>query len=149
MGVISAVVGILRGSKLVVQLDAPPAAGSAAEAVGPLITTLRATVPIQIRSGSNKECLDAVIQREKLEVFSGILSEVFSEPAKPFDVRASFSGSLDGLVESGGGIAKDQCLYLRLFEDGYVAYAAFWPWGDKNQITMKVGVYSEPLHPDA
>ena len=142
MGLLSVVAKVLGD---VTCLDAPPATGNASASVGPLIVDLRKVPSTEIRDGSTAEYLEVVLQRARLEEFTRILDAFFGPPAKPFGQRPRFYRPLRRLVESRGGIMKDQCLYLRHYDDQYVAFAALWPWGNSEKITLKVGVYGETL----
>ena len=145
MSLFSALSKVLGGNKNLVRLDGTPGAGTAVAAMRLLIADLRQAASREIRSVSTKDYLEAVIRRERLEACSRILGEVFGPPAKPFDQRASFDRPLRRMVESGGGILKNQCLYLRRYEDDRVAFAALWPWADPENITLKVGTYDQEL----
>ena len=141
MGLLSIVGKVLGGNKEVICLDAPPAAGNASTSVRPLIADLREAPSTEIRGNSTADYLEVVLQRERLEEFTRILDAFLGPPAKPFGQRPRFDRPLRQLVESRGGILKGQCLYLRRYEDHHVAFAALWPWGDPETITLKVGVY--------
>ncbi len=145
MGLLSVVITKVFGE--VICLDGPPATGNASASVRPLIVDLRKVPSTEIRDGSSAEYFEVVLERAGLEEFTQILDAFFGPPAKPFDERRRFDGLLGELVESRGGITKEQCLYLRRHDDHYVAFAALWPWGDSETITLKVGVYDEALLP--
>ncbi len=142
MGLFSVVANVLGE---VICLDAPPATGNASASVRPLIVDLRKLPSTEIRGGSSAEYLEVVLECAKLEEFTRVLDAFFGPPAKPFGQRPRFDRPLRCLVDSRGGIMKDQCLYLRGHEDQYVAFAALWPWGDSKNITLKVGVYRETV----
>lgn len=142
MGLFSVVANVLGE---VICLDAPPATGNASASVRPLIVDLRKVPSTEIRDGSSAEYLEVVLECAKLEEFTRVLDAFFGPPAKPFGQRPRFDRPLRQLVQSRGGINKDQCLYLRGHEDQYVAFAALWPWGDSKNTTLKVGVYRETL----
>ncbi|MCZ6794924.1 MAG: hypothetical protein O7J95_15070 [Planctomycetota bacterium] len=143
MGILGRVIEMVGGRRTVVRLDEAPASGAAEAAVRPLIAELRRAVSPEIRSASTKVYLEGVITRDRLASCTEIVSEALGSPAKPFDERAAFDRTVRAMVDSHGGINKDQCLYLRRFEDGRVAFAALWPWSSSNRITVKVGVYDE------
>ena len=144
MGVLSAVLEVFI-SKGLITLDEPPASGGANAGTTALIADLRLTQPEEIRRESTSQYLEAVIRRDRLEEYSKILAAVLGEPCKPFGVRAKIAQPLSAKIDSLGGILKKQCLHLRRFEDDRVAYAALWPWDDPNLITLKVGVFDEPI----
>ncbi|MEE8141866.1 MAG: hypothetical protein V3T77_02080 [Planctomycetota bacterium] len=144
MGVLDKFAKLVGGGRVVVKLDEPPAAGNAGAAVKTLIAELRPTLASQIQKGSTDEVLEAVLTRDQLESCEEILEPVLGEPAKPFGQSPAFDKALITLVDSRGGIRKDQCLYLCRYEDDFVAFAALWPWSGGDNITLRVGVYEEP-----
>ena len=125
-------------------LVASPAKGEAHTAIRALITELGKMAPSEIRSESTPDYFEAVIRRERLEEYSDLVAEVFGEPCKPFDERVKFVPHLARRIKTMGGIAKNQCLYIREFEDRFIAAAAFWPWMDGESVTLKVKVFEEP-----
>jgi hypothetical protein len=130
-----------------ISLDAPPASGAAREATVPLIRRLREQLPLELRSETTTDYLEGVLPAAALESSRAILEEVLGPPAKPFGARPRFEAALEKLVDSRGGIEKGQCLFLRRFADGRVAFAALWPWSGGERVTLKVGVYDQLFDP--
>ena len=145
MGLLSAVIEVFAGNKNAVRLDEPPGTGAAVGAVRSLIARLCQAASAEVRNVSTEDYLEAVIRREQLDECCRILGEALGPPAKPFDQRATFTGPLHNMVQSHGGVQKDQCLHLRRYEDDHVAFAALWPWADPEKITLKVGIYDQKL----
>ena len=85
--------------------------------------------------------LEAIVSQDALDAGCRILEAVLGPPAKPFGVKASFEGEVQALVDSRGGIQKNQALYLRRYEDDRIAFAALWPWSDGRRVTLKLGIY--------
>ena len=141
MGVLNSLMELFGGSRTLVGLDETPAPGAAEAAIRPLIVELRRAVSLEVRSATTKVYLEGVLTRELLDRCTEILSKTFGPPAKPFDQRVAFEKTLRDMVESQGGIMKNQCLYLRRYEDSRIAFAALWPWSTPIEITLKVGVY--------
>ena len=139
MTVINTILGALRGAGPVT-LDEAPAAGEAQAATSALITDLRTTQPKELRGESTAQYLEAVIDGDRLEEYSQILTKAFGEPCKPFGVRAEFTPALAKMIDTMGGVMKTQCLYLRRYADNRIAFAALWPWGNPSSITLKVGI---------
>ena len=129
----------LFGPTPLVELNGLCATGEALPALQQMIREVQVLEPKEIRPESGAEFLDVVILRESLEDYETILQGLFGNPAKPFDEKCRFPDDLDTMVDSIGGIDKDQCLYLRRFEDDRILYAALWPWGDPEKITLKLG----------
>ena len=143
MKVLDTVFTLFGCSRTLLRLDDTPAPGSAETAVMPLIADLRRSVSPEVRSETTEVYLECVITRNRLEACMEILLRVLGPAAKPFDEKVAFEKTLRAMVDSRGGILKDQCLYLRRYEDDHVAFAALWPWADPESITLKVGVYDE------
>jgi len=133
----------LFGPTRIVQLEEPRAVGAAVPALQQLIREIGVLKPKEIRPESSEDNLDAVILRERLEEYETMLQGVFGKPAKAFDEKCRFAEALDDKIDSIGGIDKGQCLYLRCFEDDCILYAALWPWGDPDKITLKLGMFDE------
>ena len=144
MGVLDGILGFLRG-KGAIALDEAPAAGEACAVLRALIEALREAQPREVRAASTSEHLDAVIDRTQLEEYCAVLAQTLGEPCKPFGARGKFVHALAKKIDAMGGVERTQCLYLRRFEDDDIAYAALWPWGDSKSITLKVGVFQDPL----
>jgi len=142
---LGALIKSLFGPARIVEIEGPDAPGEAGSALPSLIREIQVLGPDQIRPESREDYLDAVLLREGLEAYEVQLEGVFGKPAKPFDEKGKFVGDLDEMVDSIGGIDKDQCLYLRRFEDGKVLYAALWPWEDPENVTLKLGMFDQSL----
>lgn len=113
----------------------------ATEAVGALITSLRAAAALEVRA-SSPERLEAVVQRKDLEACCRLLAQALGEPAKPFGATATFDSRTAYAVKSLGGIRQEQCLYLKPEGERYVLYAALWPWeSNPDRVTLHVGIY--------
>ena len=96
--------------------------------------------PKEIRAESTDQLLEAVIRGARLDEYTQVLTQALGEPCKPFGLRGEFARPLAQQIDEMGGVSKEQCLFLRRFEDDRIAYAALWPWGDPSSITLKVGV---------
>ena len=144
MGVLDGILGLFRG-KGAIALDEAPAAGEARAVSRALIAALREAQPREVRAASTSEYLDAVVDRTRLEEYCEILAQTLGEPCKPFGVRGKFVHALAEKIDAVGGVERNQCLFLRRFEDDDIAYAALWPWGDAKSITLKVGVFQGPV----
>ena len=88
----------------------------------------------QKRSISDEYC-EFVISGTDIEQWKKIFDEVFGlaqkkEGQKPTKEHLS-------LTENYGGIAANQILYKRDFDDG-ILLAMFWPWNDGSFVTLKL-----------
>lgn len=143
MGIFDAFTALV-GTRPVVSLDSTPAAGDAETALRALIKEVRAEIEIERRAGGTRT-LDCLITPEVIEACGELLTRHLGEPIKPFGKKVKFDDALQALIDSKGGIAKNQCLFLRQFEDGRILYAALWPWVGGVDITLKIGTYDETL----
>ena len=149
MGIFSTLKQVLGGgSARTVRLDRVAAKGSAVIAAKALIEDLRTVLKLNVRATSSGAYLEGVIRRDQLDDCCTTLERVVGRPEKPFDERVTFAPALQRLVDSRGGIERNQCLYLRRFGDDHVLFAAIWPWSDPRKLTLKVGVYDWKYRPD-
>ena len=140
MGILSAINRVFDGKKNVVGLDEPPAPGLARATVGAVSSKLRQSLSIEVRKAVDVY-LEAVLTLDALDRGCAILEDALGPPAKPFGAKACFTAEVQALVDSRGGIHKNQALYLRRYEDNRIAFAALWPWSDGRRVTLKLGIY--------
>ncbi len=145
MGLLDSVLSVFGGKVATVDLMDAPASGDAIHAVHAVIAKMKDLEPHETRRCSTADYLELVVNGERIDEYCDYLDEIFGEPAKDFGARYRFSPAVDELVGSIGGIAKEQSIYLRRFDAGFVAYAALWPWSDPESVTLKVGVFEQPL----
>ena len=136
MGILSAIMG----KKTLVELDQAPTPGTARDAFGAVSAQIRESLSIELRSAV--DCyLEAIVEAGVLNEACHIIEDALGPAAKPFGVKASFADEVQELVDSRGGIQKNQALFLRKYEDGRIAFAALWPWSNGKRITLKLGIY--------
>ena len=102
---------------------------------------IKETVRMEIRPNSDGvKYLEAVIDRKDLEALLTLLRKHLGSAAKAFGEEAKFPKEIQGLVDSLGGLRKDQSFFYR--NDGnQLIYAALWPWqSNPDKITLKFGV---------
>ena len=145
MGLLDTLIQICGLRRTAVTLDGPAAPGTAEAAVQRLIARLRQLPNSEIREDSTHIYLEMVITGHQLDNYATVLTEVLGPPVKPFGESVSLEKPLRAMVDSQGGIRRDQCLYLKHYQDQFVAFAALWPWSGGNPLTLKVGVFSQPL----
>ena len=143
MGLIDSLKALVGAGGARVQLDEPAAEGSAEAAVAALAVEVKQAIALELREGSSRVALDAVLKTADLEGCTELLTSAFGAPKKPFGARPASDKQLTALIDSQGGIDTGQCLYLRRFADDRIAFAALWPWSNGVQITLKLGVYAE------
>jgi hypothetical protein len=78
---------------------------------------------------------EAVFATDDLQKISSILEPHLGPPFKPAGKGAS--GEAKRYADSYGGIDKNQTLY-RHKRDGKSEIAMLWPWGSREQITLKL-----------
>ncbi len=142
MGLMDAMAGLLDRRPRVTLDDAAP--GAALSTVAKWIGEI-SKAGIVSRRVDAKTYLEGTVSCAKLDTMIELLDQRFGLPTKPFRKSVRLGQPLGSFVDSCGGIARNQCLYLRRFEDNYVAYAALWPWSNGETVTLKLGVYATPL----
>ena len=105
-----------------------------------LIEEIKGTLSMEIRSNSRgSEYLEAVINTKDLELLHSLLRKYLGSAAKESGKEASLPKEIQTIVDSLGGLRKEQSFFYR--KDGnQVIYAAIWPWkSDPTKITLKSG----------
>ena len=106
-----------------------------------MIEEIKETLTMEIRSNSRRsEYLEAVIDTKDIELLNSLLKRYLGSAAKERGKKANLPKEIEELVDSMGGLRKEQSFFYR--QDGnQVIYAALWPWGsDPTKITLKSGV---------
>lgn len=147
MGILDTLRALVGSDGAEVALDGTEAPGEARAAVADLIGRITTSIRPALRDGCTDDALDAVLDVGRLDACVTALEHALGPPAKPFGRRAVMSGDVAAMVDSRGGIDTDQCLFLRRYSDGRVAFAALWPWRDGRSVTLKVGIYDLDVTP--
>jgi hypothetical protein len=104
-----------------------------------LFEEIKKSVPVEIRADS-KDYLEAVVDRQGLDLLLPILTRYFGTAAKGPGEKATFPPQIVKLVASLGSLRLEQSFYYKE-ENNRVVYAALWPWGSNpNKVTLKSGV---------
>jgi len=106
-----------------------------------LIEEIKQALNMEIRANSQGlEYLEAVLDKKELGLLNSLLEKHIGPAAKESGKEANLPKEIKELVESLGGLRKEQSFFYR--QDGdHVIYAALWPWGSNpNKITLKSGV---------
>ncbi len=85
----------------------------------------------------NNELFEVVVRKKDLEAVSAKLNSVFGSPAWPSENK--LSNEVNNIIQHYGGIMAGQTLYFTHM-DNLPVFVMLWPWGDKDHITVKVGV---------
>lgn len=149
MGMFDALKAMVGTGGTPVTLDIEPAAGEAEPAVTALIAEIKSSIEPSLRDSCTRSYLEAVLVVAQRDPCVELLSGVLGEPSKPFGTRPQLDEAMDAMVASRGGIDTNQCLFLRRYSDGRVAFAALWPWSNGASITLKLGVYDIDVTPGA
>ena len=107
-----------------------------------LIEEIKQALSMEIRANSQGlEYLEAVLDRKELGLLNSLLEKHIGPAAKESGKEANLPEEIKELVDSLGGLRKEQSFFYR--QDGdHVIYAALWPWGSNpNKITLKSGVW--------
>jgi hypothetical protein len=106
-----------------------------------MIEELKGTLKMEIRSNSQElEYLEAVLQKEDLPLLQSLLRKHLGPAAKEIGEETNLPKGVQKLVDSLGGLRKEQSFFYR--QEGHqIVYAAIWPWqSNPDKITLKSGV---------
>jgi len=106
-----------------------------------MIEEIKETLRMEIRPNSQgSEYFEAVINEKDLELLNSILKKHLGPAAKESGEKANFSKEIQKIVDTLGGLRKEQSFFCRQ-EGNKVMYAAIWPWASNpDKITLKSGV---------
>lgn len=88
----------------------------------------------------NSDFFEAVIQKKNLEILYAKLNSIFGAPAWPSENK--LSEEMQSVIKAHGGIMSGQTLYFAMMEN-FPVFVMFWPWGDKEHVTVKLGRKNE------
>jgi len=106
-----------------------------------LVEEARKTLRMEIRSNSRgSEYLEAVIDTKDLDLLTSLLGKHLGRAAKEPGREANLPKEIQRLVDSLGGLRKDQSFFYR--QDGSkITFGLIWPWeSDPGKATLKSGV---------
>jgi hypothetical protein len=104
-----------------------------------LMEEIKTSIKLEIRADS-KDYLEAVVTRQGFELLQSILTKHLGPAAKGPGQKATFPPSIQGFVDSMGGVRLDQSFYYKQ-EKNHILFAALWPWGSNPEnMTLKCGV---------
>jgi len=106
-----------------------------------MIEELKNTLRMEIRPNSQgSEYLEAVIDKDDLELLHSLLKKHLGPAAKEPGKEANLSNEIQKVVDALGGLRNEQSFFYKQ-EGNEVIYAALWPWGSNpDKITLKSGV---------
>jgi len=95
-----------------------------------------------LKTGRGRDISEDYIEREifarDIEEWERILTDILGPPVKKAGEKTT--QSFFDLTAQYGGIQDDQTLFYRKFDERSVI-AMFWPWKDKNQVTLKIACF--------
>jgi len=106
-----------------------------------MIEEIKEAFSMEIRPNSRgADYLEAVMDTKDIELLNSLLKRYLGPAAKERGKEASLPKEIEKLVDSFGGLRKEQSFFYR--QEGHqVIYAALWPWeSDPTKITLKSGV---------
>jgi hypothetical protein len=106
-----------------------------------MIEELKDVLRMEIRPNSQGlEYLEAVISSKDLELLHSLLKKHLGPAAKEVGEKAHLPKEIQNVVDSFGGLRKEQSFFYRQ-EGKEVLYAAIWPWqSNPEKMTLKSGV---------
>jgi hypothetical protein len=105
-----------------------------------MIDEIKETFKMEIRPNSRSGYLEAVMNTKDTELLLSLLKRHLGPAAKECGKEANLPKEIEELVDSLGGLRKEQSFFYR--EQGrQLIYAALWPWeSDPTKVTLKSGV---------
>ena len=106
-----------------------------------MIEELKKTLQMEMRSDAEeKEYLEAVLDSGDLKQLNSLLRKHLGPAAKECGEKANLPEESQELVDSLGGLRKEQSFFFKQ-EAHQIGYAAIWPWqSNPNKITLKCGI---------
>ncbi len=110
-----------------------------------LVDEIKAALELEARTSSDAgDYFEAVFMAKDMARLSAILEKEFGKPLKPPLENVSFTKEARKIVDSIGGLRREQTFYLKSETENRYFYAALWPWeSDPSKITLKMGIYRE------
>jgi hypothetical protein len=106
-----------------------------------MIEDIKDRLSMEIRPNSQGlEYLEAVIDTKDIELLHSLLKKHLGSAAKESGKEANFPKDIQKLVDTLGGLRKEQSFFYRQVGN-QVSYAAIWPWqSNPGKVTLKSGV---------
>lgn len=110
-----------------------------------MIKELKGNLKMEMRSDSEgKEYLEAVLEEKEVKRLYSLLRKHLGPAAKECGAEANLPEEIQELVDSLGGLRKEQSFFFKQ-EAHQITYAAIWPWqSNPNKITLKSGISKLP-----
>lgn len=106
-----------------------------------MIDEIKETFSMEIRPSSRgSDYLEAVLNTKDVELLVSLLKRNLGSAAKERGKEANLPKDIQELVDSLGGLRKEQTFFYRQ-EGRQVMYAALWPWeSNPTNLTLKAGL---------
>ena len=105
-----------------------------------LVDEIKGAMELEVRTQQDTGMFfEAVFQAKDLEKLLTLLQKCIGEPMKPAGKTVRFPRDVAKIVDSMGGIRREQSFYIKKEESGDYICAALWPWqSDPSKITLKM-----------
>jgi hypothetical protein len=84
----------------------------------------------------NNDFFEAVLRKANLDTIHAKLISVFGPSTWPSESK--LTSEVQEVIQPFGGIMSGQTLYFTHMDE-WAVFAMFWPWGDKERVTLKLG----------
>ena len=109
-----------------------------------LADEIQKAMEVEVRASEADEYFEAVFEAKDMEKLSTVAKAALGEPVKPPGKNVKLAADVEELVESMGGLRREQSFYFKKENGGYT-YMALWPWqSNPSKITLKMGIGSFP-----
>lgn len=92
---------------------------------------------VKKKRSQEENYLELVFFKKDINAWERELKEIMGQAKKPFRVKPS--AEHDKLAKPYGGIRANQALYQKSFH-AYDVIAMIWPWGNGQNMTLKLAV---------
>lgn len=107
-----------------------------------MIEEIQSSFEMEIRPNSSVEYLEAVIEREDLELLKSLLMKHLGPAAKEPGKEVVLPMKIQRLADSMGGLQADQSFYYSQGNNDEIVFALLWPWASNSKkITLKAGIW--------
>jgi hypothetical protein len=106
-----------------------------------MIDEIKETFRMEMRPNSRgSDYLEAVMDAKDIELLNSLLKRYLGPATKERGKEANLPKGIEELVDSLGGLRKEQSFFYR--QEGHqVIYAALWPWeSNPTKLTLKSGI---------
>lgn len=103
-------------------------------------------VPVDFSWDEHFPTVVAVLNKEEMAKIIPDLVEIFDHKWDDISIDATSDSILRYFTEIFGMI-PGQTLYATIDKDGWLLYACFWPWGNENKASLRIGIMAPEEQP--